>query len=700
MDDTSCHAAARAYAGRGWRVFPCHSADVGGCTCGRADCSSSAKHPLTSHGCLNATLRVDWIDEWWREWPWANVAIATGDGQLVVLDVDPRHGGDESLAELEREHGRLATYRVRTGAGGLHLYFRVDSPLRSRAGVLPGLDIRGEGGYVVAPPSTHICGDRYLLEDDREPEPLPDWLRELAGGRSRAGGAIPEGRRHDHIVRLAGLLRRQGLEEPAILERLEKTNRERCRPPLPAEEIGRIARDAAGWPSGAERPPLTELGNSERFVARYEGRALWVDPWDRWLFRCTGRWLKDTTRRVRRLAKVIVRELQAEALELEGEEQKAALRWAKRSESRAAVDSMIDLARAFLPAAPEDFDRDPSLLNFANGTLELRRGELRDHRAEDFITKLIDIDYDPAAGAPLWQEFLAQVFEGDEELTGYVRRVCGYCATGETRERVLFVLHGEGANGKSTLVETIRHVLGEYTTSVPKSALIEARGGPSIPNDLAKLAGNRLAVLQETGEGRRLDTALVKSITGRDTLTARFLHAEFFDFAPTFKCWLVTNHLPRVPAHDQAIWDRLHLIPFQVRFEPEDQDPELPAKLKDEAPGILRWIVDGAREWYEGGLRPPPAVKSATEGYRRDEDVVGRFLEERCELDPAARTGARGLYREYSEWAKETGQRALSERRFSHDVSRRGFEKRRSGGGGRREWFGIALVETPAGDGR
>jgi putative DNA primase/helicase len=314
---------------------------------------------------------------------------------------------------------------------------------------------------------------------------------------------------------------------------------------------------------------------------------------------------------------------------------------------------------------------------------------VRPHRREDLLTKVAPVRPDPAAACPVWEAFLARILP-DAPVRAFVRRAAGYSLTGLTTERVLFVLFGAGRNGKSTLLETLREVLGDYATVAPAELLLVKRS-EGIPNDLARLKGARFVTAAETDEGRRLAEGVVKQLTGGDTLTARFLHAEFFDFKPQFKVWLSTNHKPVIRGTDAGIWDRLRLIPFTVRIPDDEVDPGLPAKLRAEVAGIFNWLLAGLTEWREQGLDPPEAVLAATDGYRQEMDVLGAFLDDACLEEPQVRATAKALYGAYSAWCERTGEQPENQRTFGMRLAERGYARRKWGSGW--SWYGIGLRE-------
>jgi putative DNA primase/helicase len=287
-----------------------------------------------------------------------------------------------------------------------------------------------------------------------------------------------------------------------------------------------------------------------------------------------------------------------------------------------------------------------------NGQINLRTGELEPHNRASFITKLIDVDYDPHAPRPRWNAFVRQVSDGDDEVAGFLQRVAGYSLTGSCKEQCLFVYYGHGANGKSTMLETLKELFGPYAMKTPMSTFLSVKGErPS--NDLARMRGTRLVTSAEVGHSDRLNEPLLKELTGGDTVTARFLFKEFFGYRPAFKIIMSVNDLPRIEAGDAAINRRLHVVPFTATFAAADCDKDLPEKLKEEMPGILAWVVEGCLAWQREGLNPPRAVKSATERYIGTNDMLGEFIKEHCTLGDGY-VSAKDFFIHYYKWLKET----------------------------------------------
>lgn len=309
-------------------------------------------------------------------------------------------------------------------------------------------------------------------------------------------------------------------------------------------------------------------------------------------------------------------------------------------------------------------------------------------------TQTTETDYRIDAQAPTWEPFLEQVLP-DPEVRGFVQRALGYSMTGVTTEQCMFVCYGSGANGKSTMLETVRHVLGGYAAHCQTDTLM-AMAHRGADNDLARLRGARFVTCIESAEGRRLDEERIKQLTGGDVVTARFLYAEPFEFRPTFKLWLACNHRPEVSGTDHAIWRRLRLIPFSVQIPEADRDPDLGAKLRDEASGILAWMVRGCLDWQRGGLRPPDAVMAATTEWRGDSDVVAQFVADRCVVMPGMFEAAGALYAGYRAWAQAQGVEPMTQQRLGRRLTDAGYENRRSTGG-RSRWLGIGLAAEPEG---
>lgn len=304
---------------------------------------------------------------------------------------------------------------------------------------------------------------------------------------------------------------------------------------------------------------------------------------------------------------------------------------AKRSNSKDGIHAMIALAASDLAIGSQDLDTDPWLLNVSNATIDLRTGEMREQRREDFITKMAPVTFDPDADCPLWRKFLDEVFQGNTELIDFIQRLVGYCLTGVTEEHVLPFLHGVGSNGKTTLIETVLMLFGPDYAMKAAPDLLMAKRSESHPTERADLFGKRFVACVETEEGRRMAEALTKELTGGDRVRARRMKEDFWEFTPTHHVWLAGNHKPTITGSDNGIWRRIKLIPFDVVFPEAEQDKKLPAKLAEELPGILNWAIAGCLDWQRDGMREPAIVQAATSEYSVEMDEVGQFIEDYCQ---------------------------------------------------------------------
>jgi putative DNA primase/helicase len=636
----------------------------------------------------------DEVRGWFARWPDANLAIVTGEiSQVSVHDLDLQRGiSFDDFAHLSDV--------VERTPHGRHLYTAYDPSMKTGAGrSTVGHDTRNDGGYVVVAPSRRADGE-YVWEGDaferllRRDLPLPastrtnghDPTAERVFRRAeRLPERIREGQRNDILHSLAGTMRRRGTSEESIRAALRVENRTRCVPPLAETEVDQIAASAMRYESAAREPEHpTDLGNAQRLVRLHGQDLRYVHAYERWLVWDGTRWKIDDTAEAVRRAKATVRAIYTEAGRAEDETTRKQLaNHAKASEASSKITAMLTLAKSEpgIPVLSDDLDADPWLLNVDNGTLDLRTGQLRQHDRGDLITKLAPVTYDPNATAPRWEQFLRDIFRGDEELIRFVQLALGYALTGDTSEQVFFVAYGSGSNGKSTLIETIAAMLGEYALQTPTETFM-TQSHDSIPNDVARLKGARFVSAIETEEGKRLAVARIKQLTGGDTVAARFMRAEWFEFRPSFKAWLGTNHRPNIPDTTESIWRRILLLPFTAHFTADQRDLTLREKLRAELPGILAWAIKGCLEWQrlrsEGKnlvLVAPHAVSAATAEYRSEQDTLGGFLGEFCVIERQAETSARQLFAAYERWCEQSGERPVSQRTFGTALRERGYSR-------------------------
>lgn len=471
-----------------------------------------------------------------------------------------------------------------------------------------------------------------------------------------------------------------------------------------------VSKNGAKAEAGAEAPDLepvrvwpdairqTDLGNARRMALHHGENMMHVQAWGKWYIWDGKHWQEDETNAVRRLARDTVRRIYDEASGIADDEvRKGIAKWGISSESRFRLEAMVSLAKDDEKIAShfEELDRDGWLLNVANGTVDLRTGALRAHDRADKLTKLVNISYDPTAEAPLWMKFLRRVLAGDESMVEFVQRAVGYSLTGDTTEQCLFFLWGTGRNGKSTFVETVRKILGDYGKTAPRELVqLRADNSEGIPNDVAQLPGVRFVYGSELEQGRRMAESKIKDLTGGDRISARFMRGEFFDFSPRFKIWLFGNHKPVIVGTDEGIWRRIRLIEFTVYIPDDEVDPRLQQKLESELPGILRWAVEGCLKWQRDGLSTPVKVKAATASYRANMDVIGQFIETCCIVERQKEVTFSALYGAYEAWCKASGEHAVSGRRFGDAMTERGFLSARTNQAAIRLGIGLLTEQT------
>jgi len=449
--------------------------------------------------------------------------------------------------------------------------------------------------------------------------------------------------------------------------------------------------------------PLTDAGNGEQIFHRHGQRLRSVALWKKWIVFGPTHWEIDETGTPDRLALETMRAMKrlgARMAESEDDAEHARgiklQKFAHACESHKKLKDMLSRAATVAGASimPAMLDADPWLLNVKNGTLDLHTGELRPHRREDFITKLAPVVYDASQDCPTFLAFMNRIFADNQQLIGFVQRFVGYTLSGITVERVFLILFGAGRNGKSTLMGVIRDMLGHYATQTAADTLMVKRN-EGIPNDIARFKGARFVSATESDEGRHLAEGLIKRMTGgEDVLTARFMRAEFFDFRPEFKLWLATNHRPVIRGTDPAIWDRIMLIPFEVRIPDEEVDRDLPVKLRAELPGILTWAVRGCLEWQRNGLQPPQEVRAAVESYREDMDRLGDFITECCTVGTRCQSRASALYDLYKTWCALNGEEAMNQTRFGRQLTDRGYPSDSEPSGNYKLRLGIEIRAT------
>lgn len=685
---------ALAYIDLGWAVFPL---------------APNTKIPFKgSKGFEDASTDAEDVKRWWAANPDANIGIATGEASgIVVVDVDVKNGskGIESYSTLS---GMSPTLRARTpsvgvnGEHGWHDYYLATGPIRCRTGILPGVDIRGDGGYIVAPGS-QIDGKVYEWVDPEEhlsnlPEAISSLIADTGSDKhavaAPAGDSIAKGQRNSQLLSLAGTMRRRGLDAEEIAAALKVVNTKRCSPPLADSQVENISRGVCKYAPGPVTNPGADTDEapdpawaSDDFMAdsfsdKYSSDWRYTAAWGYWLHwngRCWGR---ENTLKILDLIRAICREIASKCT-------KPAT--AAKVSSAGTVSSVERLCKSDRrhAATIEQWDSDPWLLNSINGVVDLRSGVLGEPDRLDYLTKIAAAGLGRELEKPVrWLAFLDDITNGDLELQAYLARMGGYALTGVTSEHAFFFLYGTGANGKSVFLNTLAAILGDYATNAPMDTFMESKSERH-PTDLAGLRGARLVTAIEVEKGKRFADAKIKSLTGGDKITARFMRQDFFEYIPQFKLVIAGNDRPSLKDVDEAMRRRLHLVPFTVTIPVEKRDHTLAEKLLGERDAILRWAVEGCLQWQRIGLKPPESVMSATDEYLESQDAMGRWLSEDCVRNPNAESTSDELYQCWKLWSERSGEFTGSMKRFSEDLTKRGFKRSRSSK--QRYFQGIAL---------
>lgn len=620
-------------------------------------------------------------------------------------------------------------------------------------------DIRGQGGQVLAPGALHKSGNRYRLHEGSLPlcratiDQLPYWpTKQLApppppqkdptpraamkGDRlspyeraklymadwdpaiSGQGGDVAT------FANACALVRGFELSDHDAMDLLQSWNATNQPPWSEGELWAKVCgakaygRKPFGYllnqePTKAEKAyaqvlknreikdPLkyanTDLGNAEFLRDGWGERLRWCHQTGCWLFWSGSVWEEDERGAWRCVSEMARARTQA-AYTIEDEKKRdAALKWSRGSESAARHKACLTLAQTFPEVSinVDDLDPNPWLLNCQNGTLNLRTGELKPHDPRNFCTRCVTVAYDPDAKCPAFEAFLETISGGDAEWVAFIQRAMGYSLNGTTMEQKFFMCFGEGSNGKTVLLELVLWLLGAYAIAVDPSTWLEQKD-PSKPRpDIARMRGARFTKSSESRDGLRLDMGVVKQVTGGDRLTARHLYQKETSFEARCKPWFATNHKPEIPHTDHGTWRRIVLIPFSVKIPEDKADGELAEKLRDEGPGILAWLVRGALDWLRLRLAIPEGVAKHAREYKADQDVLGGFFADRCDLTPDMCGQRRwvksgDLYSAYRRWAEKMGERVLSSQKFGRMMAERGFEGTKTGTGSR-IWRGLAL---------
>lgn len=713
---------AMSYVRRGWHVFVlgagrtplpnCIACRDAGPEHDREACAC-----LVCHGFYAATLDVDRINMMLTLYPEGGLAVRTGQpSNIIVLDCegDGEPTGTDVLdaweSWVDADWCPNGTIQARTPSGGLHLFYEWVPGVKSRNRVLPGVDVKSDGGYVAVP-----CGEpgrtwtESAIESPRPPSPaLASWLRSARGmARGGPGGSAghsggydyqefvktgcPGGMRDEFFNDMCFRLRRAGATKEEAESQL-RAAWSRCQQPpdtqwfMPWEHVEyklhrvwqTVAQDdpTPSWTGGGDGggPPLvvvepdggdehfhpSDTGNAQRFI-RLHGESVRYSPeMKNWLLWDGNRWVIDKMNRVLELTRDIADHVRRQAdLEQDAEHQRLLARHALSCEGARARKNALDLAAvdSRMVVDIRDLNRDPLQLVVKNGVLNLRTGELTTARREDLNTQQAAVTYDPDAVCPRWREHVKFVTNGDIVLASYLRRAIGYSLTGLVREQSFFMLEGTGANGKNAFIEPVVALLGDYA-QVGTSALITG-GDEQHPTILADLVGARLVFIDESRQGRPLNVERVKQLTGSKKIKARRMGQDFFQFDAQLKLWIAGNNHPTMKDSSDGIWRRLHRVMFSAKVGDDVKIADYGQLLyEEEGPGILNWAIDGLRDWWQlQTLGQPDAVTRSTAELRDEEDVIAQWLEERVviTLDENDRVPSSTLYTDFCMWAGMAG---------------------------------------------
>lgn len=430
----------------------------------------------------------------------------------------------------------------------------------------------------------------------------------------------------------------------------------------------------------------SDYGNATRLIDLY-GQSMRFSPTAGWLV-WNGRVWQRSYEAAMNLAAI------SAATISENTNDPPTLKWGLSSLSTQHLLGALKLATSFPNVTTQlsEFDTNPNLINLPNGVLDLTSGELLDHDPKYMMTQITNIPLNPEAKAPRWDQFLNEIMNDDIDMIRSLQQIAGYSLTGHTSERCMFILYGFGANGKSSFVDALAHVLGDYAKAIPSASLMrKGFGSQSIPNDIAMLKGSRLAYAAEADSHHQLSEALIKNVTGDNVLTARFLHHEFFQFKPAFKLMLATNHKPRIRGTDNAIWTRIRLVPFTVEISEEKRDPKLLEKLLAEAEGVLLWALMGALAFLKDHeMHLSTQIERETLAYRSNQDIVGQFIDDCIMAFPGSTLAKSTMYKTYTEWCTENGLRPATKLALGNALIERGFKEVRTGRS--RCWNNINIV--------
>ena len=496
---------------------------------------------------------------------------------------------------------------------------------------------------------------------------------------------IPQGDRHTLLYRFLRSQKARDVPLDVALVGCHALNEEKCEPPIARAELeGYLRRvwEQANTPDfdsntkSEKTYPYTESGDAEFFAWKHRADVRFDHARKRWLHFDGTRWRPDEQGYTLTLALSAMRERQHIALDVKDDDKQRSrcLKWTLDGESKNRLRHQLDIAQSLKPISDlgENWNTQPFLMCAPNTRIiDLTTGAARPGRPDDRITFCTAAEYHPNATSELWRSTLADIFENNIAMMDYWQRLIGYALSGTAQEEMFALLWGGGRNGKGTVIDSVTSALGDYADDLPFASLEKnARG--AIANDMAKLPGKRFVTASETEGGIRLNEPRLKQLTGRDPVTCRFLHREFFTFTPMSVLFLATNEKPEIRDYSDGFWERVHLVPFTRQFMGEDRDPTVKQRLKQDPEhqrAVLAWAVQGCLLWQKEGLNPPPEVLEATREYREDSQPLSAFLEDRCVVGEENLTPFQALWNSYQHWAGRSP--PLNRRTFSDALGKK-----------------------------
>lgn len=444
----------------------------------------------------------------------------------------------------------------------------------------------------------------------------------------------------------------------------------------------------------------SDIANAREFYGDWREHVMYIHSHKTWSVWDGRRWREDDRGVINEHAKSTAARLYQEALDLPtdsaplAERRKQRLKHTARANNVNGYSAMLTAAQSMpsLAVTVHELDANPWLFNAQNGCVDLQNLDFHESRRADRITKVAGVSFDFDATAPRWAEFLRRIFDGNDHLINYIRRAIGYSLTGLTSEQCFFMLYGTGANGKSTFLNVVSRMLGDYSSQTPFETILQRKYESDGRSDLAALVGSRLVRASEGDKGRRLAESVVKLLTGEDSVTVRKLYGHFFTYRPEFKLWLATNHKPRIGGNDHGIWRRIRVIPFTVQIPDSERDTGLEGKLVGELPGIFNWALVGLMEWMDSGLGVPSEIADAVETYQTEEDLLGQFILEHCECSDTLQCFNKALYEKFCEWCESQGEVRRTGKWMSGQLIERGYRQSRAASG--RIWHGLQIKST------